>query len=527
MCFAYDGKASIDLPRMMIAAPKSGSGKTMLSCVLLELLKSENKNIFSVKAGPDYIDPLFHETVQDVRCFNLDTFFTDRQATRKLLYEDMINAKERSRKDNAVIRKKQECGKSMDEDAPKENESPFCLMEGVMGLYDGIGGVELHGSSYELAQWTRTPVILVVDAKGAGRSLLATIAGMQKMDTDHLISGVVLNRISEGFYPRIKELIESELDICVFGFLPEREELAIESRYLGLVLPDEIANISKRIKAAADIARNSINIEEICRVMESAEEIFSDQDDNGITKKGISAGCDLPRDFFTSGDAHPTLNLAIAKDEAFCFYYRENLRMFEQAGFRLVPFSPIRDTALPQGAHALLLGGGYPELHAKALSENHRMRESIRKAIRAGMPTIAECGGFLYLHEWLRDKEGVKYPMCGVVRAGAFYGRRSIRFGYIIIEETRSDRTEGDAKNPASEAGRLLFKSQSVRGHEFHHYESEDCGGDLTAKKPYDGRTYRTGHLFKGQYFGFPHLYLPSAPAFVQSFVKEAESYAH
>ncbi len=180
-----------------------------------------------------------------------------------------------------------------------------------------------------------------------------------------------------------------------------------------------------------------------------------------------------------------------------------------------------------QGAQALLLGGGYPELYAKALSENHRMRESIRKAIGAGMPTIAECGGFLYLHEWLRDKEGAKYPMCDIVRAGAFYGRRSIRFGYIIIEETRSNKTEDDAENLAAKEGRLLFKGQSVRGHEFHHYESEDCGGDLTATKPYDGSTYRTGHLFKGQYFGFPHLYLPSAPAFVQSFVKEAEDYAH
>ena len=518
------------LPRIMIAAPKSGSGKTMLTCVLLELLKNQNKNIFSVKAGPDFIDPLFHETVQGVRCFNLDTFFTDKETTRKLLYEDMITVPPEWNKDSAGNGQKGTKEQAVHPDDGQGSNSPYCLMEGVMGLYDGIGGVELHGSSYELAQWTQTPVILLVDAKGAGRSLLAVIAGMLEMDTEHLICGVILNRISEGFYPRMKELIESELDICVFGFLPEREELVIESRYLGLVLPDETANISKRIKAAADIARNSINIEEICRVMESAEEIFSDKDDNGIkqaAKKGISAGCDLPREFLASDDAHPTLSLAIAKDEAFCFYYRENLRMFEQAGFRLVPFSPIRDTALPQGAHALLLGGGYPELHAKALSENHRMCESIREAIRAGMPTIAECGGFLYLHEWLRDREGVKYPMCGVVRSGAFYGRRSTRFGYIIIEETRSDKTEDDAKNPASEAGRLLFNGRSVRGHEFHHYESEDCGGDLTAKKPYDGRTYRTGHLFKGQYFGFPHLYLPSAPAFVQSFVKEAESYAH
>ena len=497
------------LPRIMIAAPKSGSGKTMLTCVLLELLKNQNKNIFSVKAGPDFIDPLFHETVQGVRCFNLDTFFTDKEMTSKLLYEDMITCSSECCKDGAGNGQKGTKEQAVHPDDGQGGKSPYCLMEGVMGLYDGIGGVELHGSSYELAQWTQTPVILLVDAKGAGRSLLAVIAGMLEMDTEHLICGVILNRISKGFYPRMKELIESELDISVFGFLPEREELTIKSRYLGLVLPDEIANLSKRIKTAADIARDRIDMEAICRVMESAEDISGDpnQKRRQRTAKGSFTGWDLPHDGCASGDEPPTLNLAVAKDEAFCFYYRENLRILEQAGFRLVPFSPIRDKALPPDTHALLLGGGYPELYAGELSANQSMRQSIRQALQSGMPVIAECGGFLYLHEWLRDRENAQYPMCGVLPAGAFYANRSVRFGYIIIEETQS--------------------GASVRGHEFHHFESEDRGKDLVATKPYDGSSYRTGHFSGGQYLGFPHLYLPSAPAFVQRFVREAEGYAH
>ena len=316
------------LPRIMIAAPKSGSGKTMLTCVLLELLKNQNKNIFSVKAGPDFIDPLFHETVQGVRCFNLDTFFTDKEMTSKLLYEDMITCSPEWYKDGAGNGQKGTKEQAVHPDDGQGGKSPYCLMEGVMGLYDGIGGVELHGSSYELAQWTQTPVILLVDAKGAGRSLLAVIAGMLEMDTEHLICGVILNRISKGFYPRMKELIESELDISVFGFLPEREELTIKSRYLGLVLPDEIANLSKRIKTAADIARDRIDMEAICRVMESAEDISGDpnQKRRQRTAKGSFTGWDLPHDGCASGDEPPTLNLAVAKDEAFCFYYRENLR---------------------------------------------------------------------------------------------------------------------------------------------------------------------------------------------------------
>lgn len=522
------------LPRLMIAAPKSNSGKTMLTCVLLELLKKQGKEIFSVKAGPDYIDPLFHETVQGVRCFNLDTFFTDRQATNGLLYEDMITACCMSgNSDIAVCEKKIESsvkpnvnngivdneksngknntndghfdGKNQFMENGKEGALPYCLMEGVMGLYDGIGGVEICGSSYELAQWTETPIVLVVDAKGAGRSLLATVAGMREMDADGLIRGVVLNRIGEGFYPRMKELIEAELQISVLGFLPEREELAIESRYLGLVLPDEIADLKQRIRKAAEIAENTIHIEEICRIMESAgEKNFK------IKKTNIQAT--TAANLTKVNDAQPnprksTLNLAIAQDEAFCFYYRENLRMFERAGFRLVPFLPMRDAELPEDTYALLLGGGYPELYAAELSQNRTMRESIKAAIQSGMPTIAECGGFLYLHERLSDKDGAEYPMCGIVHAGAVYRKRSVRFGYIIIEETQS--------------------GCAIRGHEFHHYESEDCGSDLTATRPYDGSRYRTGHLAAGQYFGFPHLYLPSALAFVQSFRREAERYAN
>lgn len=539
----------MNLPRLMLAAPKSGSGKTMLTCVLLELLKRQNKNVFSVKAGPDYIDPLFHETVQGVRCFNLDTFFADYEMTRRLLCEDLIDI---AISDGAN-------GDSKENDA----KGFCCLMEGVMGLYDGIGGVEMCGSSYELAQWSVTPIVLVVDAKGAGRSLLATISGMLEMDVDGLIRGVVLNRISEGFYPRMRELIEAELHIPVLGFLPEREELAIESRYLGLVLPDEIANLKQRIRKAAEIAENTIDIEEIYRIMESAEEISDDNkdDSDGWLSKCYKTESNSPKensvdnendtdtenetrvlsksssykDFIASvslSNMQKPLNLAIAQDEAFCFYYRENLRMFEQAGFRLVPFSPIREEELPENMHALLLGGGYPELYAAELSQNHTMRESIKAAIQSGMPTIAECGGFLYLHERLSDKDGTEYPMCGIIRAGAAYRKRSVRFGYIIIEESRSENSLAEEKDTIFEEdkkSKTIFLSEglSVHGHEFHHYESEDCGSDLIATRPYDGSSYQTGHLAAGQYFGFPHLYLPSAPAFVQSFRREVERYAN
>ncbi|MDE5932313.1 MAG: AAA family ATPase, partial [Lachnospiraceae bacterium] len=217
--------------RIMIAAPKSGSGKTLITCALLLALQKNGWRPVSYKCGPDYIDPMFHEKVIGIPSKNLDTFFTGEEQTRKLFVESVMGSKS-GRKESSM-------GESAFGKSGAERET-FAVIEGVMGLYDGLGGIREEGSSYHLAKVTKTPIVLVVDAKGMGRSVISLLAGFLAYDKEQLIRGVILNRISKGYYERIKPLIEEELNLCVAGFLPEKEEFHIGSRHLGLVLPDEM-----------------------------------------------------------------------------------------------------------------------------------------------------------------------------------------------------------------------------------------------------------------------------------------------
>ena len=355
------------LDRVMIAAPKSGSGKTTITCAILQTLKDMGKQVVSYKCGPDYIDPMFHQRVIGIPSKNLDTFFTGENDTRKLLL------KNRTGEEIAVI-------------------------EGVMGLYDGLGGVREEGSSYHLAKVTKTPIILVVDAKGMGRSVIPLIAGFLAYDTEHLIRGVILNRMSKSYYEIIKPLIEAELQIRVLGYLAERQQLQIQSRHLGLHLPGEIKEIQRQLEVAAEELQKSVSIETIIQIAASAETIEIEKITETTEK-------------ITSTELITKPLIAVARDEAFCFYYEDNLLLLKEYGADIAYFSPLHDKELPEGSSGLLLGGGYPELYAKELEENTAMRKEIKAAAESGMPVVAECGGFLYLHTAIRDRDGHPYQV--------------------------------------------------------------------------------------------------------------------
>lgn len=361
------------LDRVMVAAPKSGSGKTTITCAILQTLKDMGKQVVSYKCGPDYIDPMFHQRVIGISSKNLDTFFTGENDTRKLLL------KNRTGEEIAVI-------------------------EGVMGLYDGLGGVREEGSSYHLAKVTKTPIILVVDAKGMGRSVIPLIAGFLAYDTEHLIRGVILNRMSKSYYEIIKPLIEAELQIRVLGYLAERQQLQIQSRHLGLHLPGEIKEIQRQLEVAAEELQKSVSIETIIQIAASAETIEIEKITETTEK-------------ITSTELITKPLIAVARDEAFCFYYEDNLLLLKEYGADIAYFSPLHDKELPEGSSGLLLGGGYPELYAKELEENTAMRKEIKAAVESGMPVVAECGGFLYLHTAIRDRDGHPYQMAGVLPA--------------------------------------------------------------------------------------------------------------
>lgn len=461
--------------RFMIAAPKSGSGKTMITCALLQLLMDSGKNVLSYKCGPDYIDPMFHKKVLGVPSKNLDTFFTDEKTTVQLFLDERA-------------------------------DGDFAVLEGVMGLYDGLGGIYEQGSSYHLAKVTQTPIILVVDAKGMGKSVLALIAGFLQYDTHHLIKGVLLNRMSKGYYDIIKPLIEKDLSVKVVGYFQEQKDIGLSSRHLGLVMPDELSDIKKQLNETADRLKKTIDMDLFIDIAEAADEIGDSGSADVYNEKNIG-NCD--QNEFLQNKAINTVNIAVAMDEAFCFYYEDNLRMLEKCGAQLLYFSPLHDTSLPEDCDAMLLGGGYPELYAKELSKNVSMLNAIKKAFRAGMPTVAECGGFMYLHTYIHNQNCV-FDMAGALDGECHFKGKLVRFGYIELEEKHSN---------------FLPPDEKIRAHEFHYYDSTDNGANCIATKPATGRSYDCVISRDNYWLGFPHLYYPSNPHFAESLVRKAYEY--
>lgn len=463
--------------RIMIAAPKSGSGKTTVTCAFLQALKDEGRQAVSFKCGPDYIDPMFHEKALKVPSKNLDTFFTGEDGTRELFLNHGAGA-------------------------------DIAVLEGVMGLYDGLGGIREEGSSYHLAKVTKTPIVLVIDAKGMGRSVIPMLAGFLLYDKHHLIKGVILNKVSRGYYEMIKPLIEAELKLTVAGFLPQKEECRMDCRHLGLVLPDELHDIQEKLRRAAEELKKNVSLKELVSIAGQAQELGGCvKTDACGTKPRPGAG--------TPGvlcKREAEVALAVARDEAFCFYYEDNIRLLEENGAAIRYFSPLFDKELPKGCHGLLLGGGYPELYAKRLSENGRMRRAVKAAAKQGMPIVAECGGFMYLHEALTDQDGGRYEMCGVIPADCFYTGKLTRFGYVTMREKQNS---------------FLPPGAYIKGHEFHYYDSTMNGAGVTAVKPATGKEYPCVITGENRWMGFPHLYYPSNPAFARSFAEKAARYQH
>lgn len=469
------------LSRIMIAAPGSGSGKTTITCALLQALKDRGKKPVAYKCGPDYIDPMFHRKVIGVPSKNLDTFFTDACVTRQLFLQD-------------------------------REEDEIIVIEGVMGLYDGLGGIREEGSSYHLARITDTPVIFVVDAKGMGKSLAALLAGFLRYDTGHLIKGVILNRMSKSCYEVMKPVLEAELKIKVLGYIPEQKQLRLESRHLGLKLPDEIDALRDKLKASAEELQSCIAMDELLRIADGAPEIKCERNEEKTPEKTAKwTGMEGKR---KASHCHMTVTrpvIAVAEDEAFCFYYEDNLRMLRENGAKIVSFSPIHDSRLPENCAALLLGGGYPELYARQLSANMEMKEAVRTAVRNGMPVAAECGGFMYLHHKIITPDNEAYEMADVIAADCRYSGKLVRFGYILLEEKKTPDWLG---------------GNCIKGHEFHYYDSTRNGEDCEAVKPVSKKNYSCIIATETMFAGFPHLYYPSNPAFPASLVQKAEQYA-
>lgn len=458
-------------PRIMLAAPKSGSGKTLLTCGLLEVLRRRGLNPIACKCGPDYIDPMFHRYVLGIPGRNLDSFFMPAEGVRKVLV-----------------------------DAVREEQAGIAVLEGVMGYYDGLGGTETSASSWEIAEITDTPAILVLDCKGASLSAAAMASGFLHFRKKSHIAGVILNRVSSMYYERLAAAVEEASGLPVLGYLPESEEYRMESRHLGLFLPGEIDRLRERIGRLADQMEKSIAVDRVLEVAGMLPLRIENKEKEKAENESMEAESIAKFPACQEQKVTSRVRIGVARDEAFCFYYQENFRLLEQMGAELVYFSPLRDKKIPDRVDGLLFGGGYPENYARELAKNAAMRESIRRSIAAGMPFLAECGGFLYLHRTLEGSDGKHWEMAGVYPFDAYRTNRLRRFGYVRL---------------------LTSSGQEIHGHEFHYWESEDPGTDWEAVKPTGNRSWRCIHEKGGQIGGFPHLYYASCPDFLRKWLDE------
>ena len=471
--------STISLPRILIAAPSSGSGKTLFTCALLRLLQRKGIRVAAFKCGPDYIDPMFHRNVLGTPSRSLDLYLAGEEGVCRSLAAGC-----------------------------REANAEIAVIEGVMGYLDGTGESGMTGSSCHLAAATKTPVILTVNARGMSRSASALVKGFAEYGEDRQIKGVFLNRTSKAMAGSIADWIADDTGLPVLASLPQEEDLAFSSRHLGLVEPGEIPDLHKRIDRAADLLSETMDLEKLLAIAQSAPELKISADPESRDSQ--------------IGDALSRVTIAVAMDEAFSFYYEDNLELLESYGAQILRFSPIHDSRLPD-ADGLLMGGGYPELWARELSANASMRDSIRRAAEAGMPILAECGGFQYLQKELETADGTTYEMAGALDGRSAMTGRLVRFGYVELsaqEETASKDKDSDTWRKAP----WLDPGQTIRGHEFHYSDSTCNGEAFTAVKP-NGRKWDC-MVAKGRILaGYPHLYYPSCPPLAERFVNACRDF--
>ena len=491
--------------RFMISAMASGSGKTVITCGLMRAFARRGLSVAGFKCGPDYIDPMFHTRVLGIPSRNLDLFLQGEDGVRRTLFGAAGQDYSGSAGHNAA-------GQVVWTDAGYDAPD-LAILEGAMGFYDGLGGTT-EASAWETSAVTDTPVILVLRPKGQSITLAAQVKGLMEFRQPGRIAGLLLTDCRPGLAAHLKNVLERETGLPVLGALPPLAEAALESRHLGLVTAAEVEDLLGRVDVIAE------NLEKYADLSSIWE----------IAKEDNSAGVDMRTDLLQSADllktqelslapgapsakqaAGPRCRIAVARDPAFCFYYEDNLDALRRAGAELIFFSPMADGALP-AADGLYLGGGYPELYLKELSQNESMRESIRRAVDGGMPTVAECGGFLYLQEAVRDNSGRAWPMAEALPGSGFGTGRLQRFGYLTL------RAASDS---------MLFRAgEEIPAHEFHYWDSTDCGEGIEAVKR-DGRHWQCGHISETLYAAFPHLHWGGALPMAERFAAAAALTRH
>lgn len=447
----------------LLAAPSSNTGKTVTTAALLSLLVKKGMRVGSYKVGPDYIDPKFHSFITGRPCHNLDSFMID-----KKLLTDLF-----------------------------EETSRACdigLIEGVMGLFDGLG-TTATASSAGIAELLDIPVILVIDPSGQSRSAAALVKGFMDFNRRTTILGVICNMISsERHYNLVKESIENYCQIPVLGYLKKNSVYELSSRHLGLVPLEELGDYRRRLDLLTAEAEKTLELEKLIDALPEAKTASTQRKEDSIFSKAI--------------DQHhgQNLRMALAQDSAFHFYYEANLSMLREAGIKLVPFSILEDDALPENIDALYIGGGYPEVFAEKISNNVSMMGSIKDALEGGLPCYAECGGLMVLTHELVTLDGRSYPMAGFFNAKTEMTRRLQRFGYVTIE----------------------YNGHTLKGHEFHHsrlIENKEKNYTLEYEvtKASDNKKWPCGLCRKNTLAAYGHIHFLGNTVFLDELIHKIE----
>jgi cobyrinic acid a,c-diamide synthase len=439
----------------MIAGTNSGVGKTTVTLGIMSALVKKGIKVQGFKAGPDYIDPSHHKFVTGNASRNLDTWMMGDSACRELFERAAVNA------DISVI-------------------------EGVMGLYDGSIDSTGHGSSAHLAKVLSTPVILVISAKGIAQSAGAVVIGYKKFDKDINLSGIIVNNVSSrSHYDCIKSSIEDTCSVPVLGYLNKDKEITIPERHLGLILSEESSCHSVLYERLGEMVLETIDID-------------------GLLETARSAGAfpDYDKSTFLNRNSALHVNLAIARDNAFCFYYQDDIDLFESMCAKIKYFSPINDRRLPDDIDGIFLGGGFPELYTEKLMENDSMRKSILEAYNQGTVIYGECGGMMYLLEKLIDCDGRSFKMCGVLGGSTRMENNRQGLGYIIAEATCDNV--------------ICKRGDTFRAHEFHWSKLLDVPDDtIFAYKTRKSNGEKSGYdgIFrKNVLASYTHVHFSSNP---------------
>jgi cobyrinic acid a,c-diamide synthase len=428
---------------LIIAGERSGVGKTTITLALLAALKSKGLTVQSFKVGPDYIDPMFHQYVTGKPCYNLDPILTSENYVKSCFFSHTQTAN-------------------------------YSLIEGVMGLFDGIPEAEQKipiASTAHIAKLLNIPILLVIDCRKLSSSIAAIVHGFTTFNSTLKISGLILNQVASDRHLELLKNALEPLSLPILGILRREDNITLPDRHLGLVPTDELPQLDSVLSQLAELGNRCFNWQELLPLLQVKSFILTENAEN------------------YSNSLHDLIpvKIAIARDAAFNFYYPDNLEKLQVLGAELIFWSPLKDSQIPVDINGLYFGGGFPEVFAEELSQNVSVLQSVKAAIDAGIPTYAECGGLMYLCEKMIDFEQQTWQMAGVIPTTAMMGKR-LKLGYYQAVALRD--------TP------LLTQGKIIRGHEFHRSELQT----KSIAPIYEMQRFKTTESQSKQLEGWGHL---------------------